>query len=371
MHDVRGRRHRDLSARQPHHQVRRRVPARVGARRFTNDPGTFTYPSVAAFQAGLGNAFTITLGDRAADADHSGRRRCSCRTASALGANFKLDLGLRYDFIASPTETENKLVVFDAATRRRWCSSASGIDQVHKNGSDFQPRVGVIWNPTGDGGLVVRGAYAVMINQTNTGYVGGSASNPPLATPLNVAGNVRLDIGATPRRRPPASRRPRRTRTSSRAACRRGTSTSSGSSAPTGVMVGYFGSHGDRLRIPININQFVNGVRPYPDAVGDEPDLAGRGARQHHRGAEPRLVALQGPVDHGEPPDDARPAAQRARTRCRSRPTPTRTTAPARTPTDRCRTATTSPTARGRRTSTCGTVSASTGPTSCRSTATG
>ena len=31
-----------------------------------------------------------------------------------------------------------------------------------------------------------------------------------------------------------------------------------------GVMVGYFGSHGDRLRITRNINQFVNGVRPFP-----------------------------------------------------------------------------------------------------------
>jgi hypothetical protein len=29
-------------------------------------------------------------------------------------------------------------------------------------------------------------------------------------------------------------------------------------------MVGYFGSHGDRLRITRNINQFVNGVRPFP-----------------------------------------------------------------------------------------------------------
>jgi hypothetical protein len=34
----------------------------------------------------------------------------------------------------------------------------------------------------------------------------------------------------------------------------------------TGVMVGYFGSHGDRQRIPINLNQFVTPggtVRPY------------------------------------------------------------------------------------------------------------
>ena len=32
---------------------------------------------------------------------------------------------------------------------------------------------------------------------------------------------------------------------------------------PIGLMVGYFGSYGDRLSVPININQFVNGVRPY------------------------------------------------------------------------------------------------------------
>ena len=31
-----------------------------------------------------------------------------------------------------------------------------------------------------------------------------------------------------------------------------------------GVMAGYFGSKGDRLRITRNVNQFVNGVRPFP-----------------------------------------------------------------------------------------------------------
>src|SRR5262249_49570457 len=34
---------------------------------FTKDPGTFSYPSIEAFQAGLGNLFSITLGDRSAD----------------------------------------------------------------------------------------------------------------------------------------------------------------------------------------------------------------------------------------------------------------------------------------------------------------
>ena len=36
-------------------------------------------------------------------------------------------------------------------------------------------------------------------------------------------------------------------------------------------MAGYFGSYGDRLRIPVNINQFVNGVRPYPTLSATSP----------------------------------------------------------------------------------------------------
>jgi hypothetical protein len=34
---------------------------RASVATFTNDPGTFTYPTLAAFQTGLGNAFTVTL----------------------------------------------------------------------------------------------------------------------------------------------------------------------------------------------------------------------------------------------------------------------------------------------------------------------
>jgi hypothetical protein len=48
--------------------------------------------------------------------------------------------------------------------------------------------------------------------------------------------------------------------------------------AGTGVMVGYFGSHGDRQRIPINLNQFTTPggtVRPYPKLSAASPILPG------------------------------------------------------------------------------------------------
>jgi hypothetical protein len=241
---------------------------RTSVSTFTKDPGSFTYATVAAFQTGLGNAFNVTLGDRAADL-RINTLGAFVQDSIALGSRVKLDVGLRYDYIGAPTEAHNRLVLFDAS-KAALVRLGAGIDRPHKNGSDVQPRLGVIWNPTGDGKLAVRGAYAVMVNQTNTGYIGGSASNPPLAVPLNVAGAVRLDSalataqasGLAPTTTSPGFV-PARMQTWNVNIARE--------FGATGVMVGYFGSHGDRLRIPINVNQFVNGARPFPALSSTSP----------------------------------------------------------------------------------------------------
>ena len=245
---------------------------RASVATFTDDPGTFTYATVPAFQTGLGNAFNVTLGDRSANLIINSVG-VFAQDSISVGSRVKVDAGLRYDFIGAPTEPNDKLVVFDAS-KDALVRLGAGISQVHKNGSDFQPRLGVIWNPYGDSKLAVRAAYAVMVNQTNTGYIGGSTSNPPLATPLNVAGAVRLDSafataqasGLAPTTTNP-NFQPGRMQTWNVNVERE--------FGATGVMVGYFGSYGDRLRIPININQFVNGVRPYPTLSATSPILPG------------------------------------------------------------------------------------------------
>ena len=241
---------------------------------FANDPGSFTYATVAAFQAGLGNAFSITLGDRAVDL-HINTMGAFVQDSISVGSRVKLDVGLRYDYIGAPTEPNNNLVLFDAA-KVALVRLGSGIDQPHKNGSDFQPRLGLIWNPTADGRLAVRAAYAVMVNQTNTGYIGGAGANPPLAVPLNVSGAVRLDnalataqaSGLAPTTTNP-NFQPGRMQTWNVNVERE--------FGGTGFMIGYFGSHGDRLRVPININQFNLGTttRPYPTLSASSPILPG------------------------------------------------------------------------------------------------
>ena len=155
---------------------------------FSHDPGTFTYPSVAAFQQGFGSAFGTTLGTQAFNALRERHRRV--RPGFDL-ARIEPEAGsrpaLRLPAVAD--RADNKLVTFDPATSSLAADrQPNGFTQVTKNGSDFQPRVGVIWNPKGDGKTVVRGAYAVMVNQSNTGYFTGETGNPPIVTPLSGAG---------------------------------------------------------------------------------------------------------------------------------------------------------------------------------------
>src|SRR6185503_16985146 len=139
----------------------------------------------------------------------------------------------------------------------------------------LQPRFGVIWTPSNDGRTVVRGAYAVMVDMPVVNVVSITSSNPPLAVPLAFAGNIRLDnaastalaSGLAPISVDPNFQSGRMQTWNVNVERQIGQS--------LGVMAGYFGSHGDRLRITRNLNQFVNGVRPFPRLSATSPILPG------------------------------------------------------------------------------------------------
>jgi hypothetical protein len=236
---------------------------------FTSDTGTFQFGSLAAFQAGIGNNFGITLGDRPSDVRQNALG-LFLQDSFRVSSRFTLDLGLRYDGIMGPTETEGRFVVFDAAT-----DSLVQTPNPYPTGHNFQPRVGAIWTPSQDGRTVVRGAYAVMVDMPVANVVSPTSSNPPLATPLTFAGNIRLNnavntalaSGLAPNSVDPNFTSGRMQTWNVNVERQIG--------ASLGVMAGYFGSHGDRLRIARNLNQFVNGVRPYPALSPTSPILPG------------------------------------------------------------------------------------------------
>ncbi len=238
---------------------------------FTLDTGAFSFANVTSFLAGNANAFTITIGDRS-----------SAIVQNALGFyvqdNFKarpnltLELGLRYDWNMTPTERYNRFVVFDAATRSL-LQAGSGIDDVyHENNKNFQPRVGIAWDPFKDGKTSVRAAYAILTDQPVTNVVTPLTSNPPLARPLTFTGLIHFFdaepraglVGLSPNTVDPnfdnayvQSWNLNIQREVAR---------------DVGVTIGYFGSKGTHLRISRNINQPINGgARPFPTLSSSSP----------------------------------------------------------------------------------------------------
>jgi hypothetical protein len=245
------------------------------ARRFYNnnfnlDTGTFTFPNVNNFLTGNANAFSVTLGDRS-----------SAIIQNALGFfvqdNFKarpnltLELGLRYDWNMTPTERYDRFVVFDPETRSL-LRVGSGIDKVYEeNNRNFQPRVGIAWDPFNDGKTSVRAAYAILTDQPVTNVVTPLTSNPPLATPLTFTGPVTFLNAAV---------------VAGLAGLAPATVDHGFDNAyvqswnlniqrelgrDLGVTVGYFGAKGTHLRISRNINQPINGVRPFSNVSASSP----------------------------------------------------------------------------------------------------
>lgn len=242
---------------------------------FTRDTGTFTFPNLASFLAGSGaSAFTVTLGDRS-----------SAIIQNALGfyvqdnykvrPNLTLELGLRYDWNMTPTERFNRFVVFDPATSRL-VRIGSGIDKVYEeNNKNFQPRIGIAWDPFKDGKTSVRAAYAILTDQPVTNVVTPLASNPPLAEPRSVNTGLITFENADQRARAGGLAPATVDHGFDNAYVQSwNLNIQREISRDLAITVGYFGTKGTHLRIARNINQPVNGgARPFA-AVSSSSDIA-------------------------------------------------------------------------------------------------
>lgn len=241
---------------------------------FAKNIGTFTFANVDSFLRGEANAFTVTLGE-VSSAIATGTVGVFIQDTYKARPNLTLELGFRYDLFTTPTERFNRFVVFDP-TNGSLVRIGSGIDELYEaKKTNFQPRLGLVWDPFKDGKTAVRAAYAILADQPVTNSVTPTAANPPLATPLTFTGTIRFDNAVTVARA---------------AGLAPGTINHEFNNGyvqswnlniqreltPTlGVMVGYFGSKGTHLRIARNINQIRNGVRIYPTLSATSPILPG------------------------------------------------------------------------------------------------
>ena len=142
--------------------------------------GSFTFSTLANFLNDAASAFTTQEGN-------SDNKILMPSWGAFIQDSFKWrpnvtwSLGFRYDWNSTPSESTNRFANFDPATD----ALIPGVSQPFQtNNKLFQPRLGVAWDPWGDGKTSIRTGYAILAQQPTTNMVSGLSGNPPFAKPF-------------------------------------------------------------------------------------------------------------------------------------------------------------------------------------------
>ena len=151
---------------------------------FSQDPSRFAFNSVADF---INDApASYTLAGFTANRILSPTYDWFVQDSFKWRSNVTVQLGLRYSWYSTPTEASNRFVVFDPATDSLNQIGTPGFGQpFHTNNLNFQPRLGIVWDPFKDGKTVVRAGYGILTDEPITGIVTNLNANPPFAQPFS------------------------------------------------------------------------------------------------------------------------------------------------------------------------------------------
>ena len=197
----------------------------------------------------------------------------SSRTRSRSAPSLTLDLGLRYEWHVTPTERDNQFVVFDQDTVSLLRVGVD-LDEIYRqNNGNVEPRA-----RRGLDALArtvarcVRGAYGWAVDQPSTTAVRDTAGNPPFAIPLTATGSIALASAAAaagPTGLAPATVDPQFRNASLQSwnvnVQQQLGRESGGDGRATSVPAA------GNLRISRNLNQPVDGIRPFPALSTSSP----------------------------------------------------------------------------------------------------
>jgi len=241
---------------------------------FRSPTGSFNFPTVADFLTGTANSFSVTLGDQSSSVAQ-GALGFFVQDSFRLRPRLTMDVGLRYDWNITPTERYNRLIVFDPDTvsLRR---AGTNVNEIYRqDNKNFQPRLGLAWDPFGDGKTLVRSAYGIFAEQPLGSMITPLTANPPLAMPFTFSGPIRLDSALTVAQA--AGLAPQTVDHDFRNTYMQSWNLNVQRELRSGLaaMAGYFGSKGTHLILRRNLNQLVNGVRPFAALSPSSPILPG------------------------------------------------------------------------------------------------
>jgi Carboxypeptidase regulatory-like domain/TonB dependent receptor-like, beta-barrel len=249
---------------------------------FAQNVGSFGFANINDFLNGQANLFTATLGNQSSSIIQEALGFFA-QDGFKLKQNFTLELGLRYDWLMSPSERYDRFVVFDPATVSLNRVGA-GIDEIYQDNHVVQPRVGFAWDPFKDGKTSIRAGYAILADQPVTNLVVGPTTNPPLAAPrrftsqatgpglrFTTFGSALSDAAALGLAPTSVDQNFENAYVQSW-----NLNVQREVTPNLGVTVGYFGSKGTHLRIQRNINQYrSDGTSPFAALSSNSPILAG------------------------------------------------------------------------------------------------
>ncbi len=241
---------------------------------FRQGTGSFNFPTVAAFIAGTANAFSVTLGSQSSSIDE-GALGFFVQDNYKVRSTLTLELGLRYEWNITPTERYDRFIVFNPATASL-IRVGTDLDEVyHQNNKNVQPRIGFAWDPFGSGKTSLRAAYTLLTDQPMTSIVIGTTTNPPLAIPLSFSGAIRLDNAI--QLAGPAGLAPQSITHDFNNAYLQSWNFNVQRELIRNfaLSAGYFGSKATHLISRRNLNQPINGLRPFARLSPSSPILPG------------------------------------------------------------------------------------------------
>jgi hypothetical protein len=224
--------------------------------------GLITFPTLAAFLAGNPASATQTQ----LPVTNSIRARAFDLFAQddfKMTSRLTWNLGLRWEYNGVPREKYNRLGIYDFS-QNKLVQVGNGIDRPYEpQWTNFGPRIGFSYDPTGSGKMVVRGGAGMYFDQPVTNLISLLSNNPPFSRAVNFTSGVVL---AAPYSQPgggPALIAAQATDPHFRSGRLLSYNLNvQREVAGMIVQVAYVGSQGRHLRINGDYNQGINGVRP-------------------------------------------------------------------------------------------------------------
>jgi len=151
--------------------------------------GTFAYANLTAFLNDSASTFSTQIG--------AGNDKVIMPAYAVYGQdsikvrpNLTLNVGLRYEWNSTPFEAQSRFTNFDIASG----TLVSAAMPFGTNNTNFEPRIGLAWDPFKNGKTSVRAGYAIVTQAPTANIVTGLSGNPPFAIPISIAsGNISLE----------------------------------------------------------------------------------------------------------------------------------------------------------------------------------